>query len=376
MSCGITAVGDVARQKQAVADAQLIAAIVEYSDDAIIGSTLDGIITSWNPAAERMYGYPSEEIIGKSAASWFPKIEPTSFSPPWPWSRKARLSSALRPRVSERTDRGPGLADRRTDPRRDGALVGASEVHRDVSEHRRAFEVAQRMKAIVESSDDAIIGRTLEGVITSWNPAAERMYGYSSEEIVGKSIDRLIPEGQMAEMAAVVAKVRAGEHVERVETIRIRKDGTVFPVSITISPIRDEDGAIVGASAVHRDVSEQRRAFEVAQRMKAIVESSDDAIISVTLEAIVTSWNPAAERMYGYSSEEIVGSSIDRLIPEDRVPELGAIVAEVRAGQRVQRFETCPCPKGRIDGPGLADHLTAPRRGRRDRRSPLRSPAT
>ena len=82
----------------------------------------------------------------------------------------------------------------------------------------------------------------------------------------------------------------------------------MFPVSITISPIRDEDGAIVGASAIHRDVSEQRRAFEVAQRMKAIVESSDDAIISVTLEAIITSWNPAAERMYGYSSEEIVGS--------------------------------------------------------------------
>jgi PAS domain S-box-containing protein len=87
------------------------------------------------------------------------------------------------------------------------------------------------MKAIVESSHDAIIGMTLEGIITSWNPAAERMYGYSSEEIVGSSIDRLIPEGQMAEMAACMAKVSAGEHVERVETIRVRKDGTVQHVT-------------------------------------------------------------------------------------------------------------------------------------------------
>ena len=369
MSCWIRAVGDVARQRQAVADAQLIAAIVEYSDDAIIGSTLDGIITSWNPAAERMYGYPSKEIIGKSGSLLVPEDRAEEFLATVAMVKEGKVVKRFETmRVRKDGSAVPVSLTVAPIYDEDGAIVGASAVHRDVTEQRRAFELAQRMKAIVESSDDAIIGRTLEGVITSWNPAAERMYGYSSEEIVGTSIDRLIPEAQMAEMAACVAKVRAGEHVERVETVRVRKDGTVFPVSITISPIRDEDGAIVGASAIHRDVSEQRRAFEVAQRMKAIVESSDDAIISVTLEAIITSWNPAAERMYGYSSEEIVGSSIDRLHPEGHECRAGSYRGQAQGRQACRAPRNCPCPKGRGGGPGLDHHLTAPRRGWRDRR--------
>jgi len=331
----------VAKQKRAVEDAQLIAAIVEYSDDAIIGSTLDFIITSWNPAAERMYGYSGKEIIGKSSSLLVPEDRAEEFLATVAMLKEGKVVKRFET-MRVRKDGSVVPVSLTVAPiyDEDGAIVGASAVHRDVTEHRQAFEVAQRMKAIVESSGDAIIGRTLEGVITTWNPAAERMYGYSSKEIIGTSINRLIPEAQMAEMAACVAKVRAGQHVGRIETVRVRKDGTVFPVSITNSPIRDEDGAIVGASAVHRDVTEQRRAFEVAQRMKAIVESSDDAIISVTLEAIVTSWNPAAERMYGYSSEEIVGKSIAHLIPEGHMAEMGAILANVRAGKRVQRFET------------------------------------
>ena len=116
----------------------------------------------------------------------------------------------------------------------------------------------------MESSDDAIIGRTFAGIITSWNPAATRMYGYSSNEIVGKSTDCLVPADRMAEIEDVVAKVRAGQPVKRLETLRVRKNGKVFPASVTVSPIRDADGVIIGESAVHRDVTEQRRAFEIA----------------------------------------------------------------------------------------------------------------
>ena len=259
---------DVAKQKRAVEDAQLIAAIVEYSDDAIIGSTPDFLITSWNPAAERMYGYSGKEIIGKSSSLLVPEDRAEEFL--------TTVATVMEGKVVKRFETMRVRKDGSVVPvsltvapiyDEDGAIVGASAVHRDVTEHRQAFEVAQRMKAIVESSGDAIIGRTLEGVITTWNPAAERLYGYSSKEIIGTSINRLIPEAQMAEMAACVAKVRAGQHVGRIETVRVRKDGTVFPVSITISPIRAEGGAIVGTSAIHRDVTEQRRAFEVAQRM-------------------------------------------------------------------------------------------------------------
>jgi PAS domain S-box-containing protein len=196
------------------------------------------------------------------------------------------------------------------------------------------------MAAIVESSDDAIIGETLEGVITSWNPAAARMFGYSGEEIIGKPVGLLIPENQAGEAKSVAARVSAGQPVEHLETLNVRKDGTVFPISLTVSPIRDPAGAVVGASVICRDVTQQREALAIAQRMASIVEFSGEAIFGRTLEGIITSWNPAAERMYGYSSEEIVGKSINLLIPEDRIGEIEAILVKISAGRPVEHLET------------------------------------
>src|SRR5664280_2144842 len=115
------------------------------------------------------------------------------------------------------------------------------------------------MAAIVEYSDDVIIGRTLDGIITSWNPAAQRMFGYTSEEIVGKHIDRLIPADRGVEMISILARISAGSAVNNFATTRIRKDGTLFPVSLTISPIRDENGTVGAASVIYRDVSELKR---------------------------------------------------------------------------------------------------------------------
>src|SRR5665648_715998 len=250
----ITAAGDVARHKQAVKNAQLIAAIVQYSDDAIIGATLAGTITSWNPAAERMYGYSATEIVGSSA-----RLLTTA-------ARTGDIDVLLaRIKNGEAVDHFEATLVRKDGtlvpvsltvaPIRDedGAVVGASGVHRDVTEQRQAFETAQRMAAIVESSEDAIIGETLKGVITSWNPAADRMYGYSGEEIVGKPIDLLIPEDRTGEIEAILAKISAGRPVEHLETIRVRRDGTVFPVSLTVSPIRDAEGTIIGTSVNYRD---------------------------------------------------------------------------------------------------------------------------
>jgi len=166
----------------------------------------------------------------------------------------------------------------------------------DIAKQRQGIEDAQLIAAIVEYSDDAFIGSTLEGIITSWNPAAVRMYGYSRQEIIGRSGNLLAPKDRADEFLDTVAMVKGGKAVEHFETTRIRKDGSMVPVSLTVAPMRDEDGVIIGAAALHRDVTEQRQAFEVAQRMAAIVESSDDAIVAITLEGIITSWNPAAEK--------------------------------------------------------------------------------
>jgi PAS domain S-box-containing protein len=136
-----------------------------------------------------------------------------------------------------------------------GAVVGASAIHHDMTRQRQALQAAQRLAAIVENSNDAIIGGSLEGIVTSWNPAAARMFGYSADEIVGRSADLLIPEDQ-AEARIVVAKISTGQPVEHLETTRVRKDGTVFPASITLSPVCDLDGAVVGVSVICRDTTQ------------------------------------------------------------------------------------------------------------------------
>jgi PAS domain S-box-containing protein len=221
-----------------------------------------------------------------------------------------------------------------------GAVVGASVICRDVTQQREALAATQRMASIVEFSGEAIFGRTLDGIITSWNPAAERMYRYSSEEIVGRPINLLIPEDRTGEIEAILAKISAGQPVEHLETTRVRKDGTAFPVSLSVSPINGADGAVVGASVISRDLTEQKRALTVAQHMAAIVESSDDAIISGSLDGIITSWNPAAERMYGYSSAEIIGKPADFLTPSDRTTEIEAVLEQIKAGQHVEHLST------------------------------------
>ena len=337
----VTAVRDVIEQQHAIQTAQLTAAVVEYSDDAIIGSTLEGTITTWNPAAERLYGYSAKEIIGKSGSHLTPQGQAGEFF--------ANLASVKDGKAVERLEtmrvRKDGTmvpVSVTVAPIRDeeGEIVGASAVHRDVTQQRQAFEAAQRIAAVVESSTDAIVGCTLAGIVTSWNPAAERMFGYSSEEIIGKSGTLLAPENRAGQMQAVLAGVGADQPVEHVEVNLVRKDATAVSVSLTVAPIRDVEGVVTGAAVVARDVTGQREAFEAAQRIAAIVEGSDDAIIGRTLRGIITSWNPATERMFGYSSQEIVGKSVDLLIPQDRLAEAGAVVVRVRAGQSVEHVET------------------------------------
>jgi PAS domain S-box-containing protein len=196
------------------------------------------------------------------------------------------------------------------------------------------------MAAIVQSSQDAIVGKSPANIITSWNPAAEKMYGYTSKEIIGKFAHILNPEDRTGEIGSILAKIKAGQPVEHFETMRVRKDGTMFPVSLSIAPILEDDGAVVGASVIGHDMTEQKEAFEVAQRMAAMVEFSGEALVGGTLEGIITSWNPAAQRLSGYSSREMIGTSVNLVLPDDRTREAIAALATIRAGQHVERFET------------------------------------
>jgi PAS domain S-box-containing protein len=130
---------------------------------------------------------------------------------------------------------------------------------RDITERKRAEEALLHLAAIVESSDDAILGKNLEGIITSWNGAAERMYGYRAEEMVGQPVTLLFAPDRQDEFSQIMAHIRRGERVDHYETTRMRKDGTFLTVSVTVSPIKDSTGTIIGASAIARDITEHKR---------------------------------------------------------------------------------------------------------------------
>jgi PAS domain S-box-containing protein len=211
------------------------------------------------------------------------------------------------------------------------------------------------LAAIVDSCHDAIISKDLTGTITSWNQAACRMFGYAAEEMVGQPILRLIPESLHGEEAEILAKIKAGERLHQYETRRIKKNGELIDVSLTISPVRDNTGRIIGSSKIAHDMSERRRSEQAAFRLAAIVESSDDAIVSKTLDGIITSWNEAACWMFGYTAEEIVGQSILQIIPEELHPEEAEILRRLRAGERIDHYET---RRRRRDGQMLEVSLT------------------
>lgn len=196
------------------------------------------------------------------------------------------------------------------------------------------------LAAIVSTSEDPIISESLDGRILSWNEAAARVFGHRAEEMVGHSSLELIPPELHREEEALMRRLREGEKIEHYETMRVRKNGEVFPVAITVSPIKDHTGRIVAASKIVRDITDKKSADESRFRLSAVVDSADDAIISKDLNGIVRSWNKGASRIFGYSAEEMIGQSILKLIPDDLRYEEDQILSKLRLGQRVEHYET------------------------------------
>jgi len=196
------------------------------------------------------------------------------------------------------------------------------------------------LSSIVESSDDAIISKDLNGYIISWNKAAKKIFGYTEQEIVGQHINILIPKNRIKDENNHDLTIRRGDKVERFETVRLNKQGEEILLSITISPIIDAKGRIIGESKIAKDISDRYKQEEKQSRLSAIVESSDDAIISKDLNGIITSWNYGAYRIFGYTEEEVIGKSVTMLIPQNRLREENIIINNVKEGKRIHHFET------------------------------------
>lgn len=267
----VQARGDAAMRKRGEADRENFRTALETAAMAVwIGR--GGRIVFMNDAGVRMFGASSPgAFIGKPVLSLYEQRDLTAV--------ESRIAAA------QRGERGTLSAERLL--RTDGSVFEAEVVRsriafagdtavisfaRDVTERARAMELQRRLAAIVESSDDAILGKRLDGVITEWNLAAERMYGYTAAEIVGKPVFLLAPPEKQDEIKDILARLARGERIERLETRRVKKDGTVFDISVTISPIRDKDGTVVGASAISHDITERKRNEAELERYRTHLE--------------------------------------------------------------------------------------------------------
>ncbi|MDB6039461.1 MAG: domain S-box protein, partial [Verrucomicrobiales bacterium] len=332
---------DITAQMAGVRASMLLAAVVDSSDDAIISKTLDGIVTSWNRAAEKMFGYAASEMIGQSITRLFPADRLQEEA-----NVIARISRGERIEHFEtirKAKNGRQIEISLTiSPIRDGTgkIIGASKIARDITAQKAATSSNLLLSAIVDSSDDAIISKTLDGIVTSWNYGAQKTFGYSAEEMIGQPITKLFPPDRLDEEIYVLSRIRNGQRIEHFETVRRAKDGTLLDISLTISPIKDAQGQIIGASKIARDVTVQKATTRASHLLASIVDSSDDAIISKRLDGIVTSWNKAAEKMFGYTAEEMIGNPVTRLFPDDRLEEEPKIVGRLANGERVEHFET------------------------------------
>jgi PAS domain S-box-containing protein len=223
---------------------------------------------------------------------------------------------------------------------RDGKEVGAVVTFLDITERHRAEEQIRRLAAIVESSDDAIISMDMEGFVTTWNAGAENMFGYSSAESVGRHINFLAVQGQENGFDEILNTARRGDGVSQFEMQQRSKDGSTLQMSMTASPIRDNSSRIVGVSTITRDITLRRLAGEQIRQLAAIVESSQDAVIGVDLNGMISSWNGGATRMYGYEADDVIGQSMAILAIPGKERDLEETADHILSGDPVRGCET------------------------------------
>jgi PAS domain S-box-containing protein len=259
-----------------------LAAIVASSADAILGTTRDGTIRSWNAACERLFGRTSQEMIGQSVL----EIVPGEL-----WNEEqTTLGRAASGASIENYETVRLMADGRPievaitlSPIRDAfdVVIGVSSVIRDIGEKKQAERGAAMLAAIITSTTDGVVSKTLDGIITSWNKSAERILGFTEADMLNTSIRRIIPADRQAEEDRILATVLAGDIIDNFETVRIRNDGTLIDVAVTVSPVRDASGRIVGASKIVRDITDKRQTRDQLHTLLAEVNHRSKNLLSL-----------------------------------------------------------------------------------------------
>ncbi len=310
--------------------------------DAVLVTNGRGEITFLNAEAERLTGWTSSEAAGKPLGDVFHVLNEMTRQPAEnPVETVLRLGrvvglanhTVLRARDGTEVPIDDSAAPIRAG---DGPVIGVVLVFRDVTQQRKADFVRARLAAIVEFSGDAIATKDLNGVVQTWNAAAQRMFGYSPEEIQGKSITIIIPPDRMNEETEILADLRNGRPHQRIETIRITKDGRPLHVSVSVSPLKDMDGHVVGASKIIHDVTDIVVSRDALAREREMLvttlKSIGDGVIVTDAESRITFLNPEAERLTGWTQAEAAGmplQSVFRIVNEQTRQEAENPVAKV-----------------------------------------------
>ena len=343
-------------------------ALVAAAQSAILGHDRDGTITIWNRAAERVLGHTARDVVGRHVSLLFPPDRQDELA-----ATIARvLHGELVPRaeqilvardgarialdvtLSVIEDAAAGAVGvswichpveewqgRVTAVHLDG---GAAKRARDTGEYKRATVAALHLAALVQSSDDVIVSKDLNGIVQSWNPAAERLFGYSAEEMIGRSITTIVPAARLDEEAYVLGRIRAGLSVEHFETVRQAKDGGLVDISLTVSPIRDDTGHIVGASKIARDIREHKRLLEERRVSAANEEAARREVLEIQ--------NRRIQEAARLKSEFVANMSHELRTPLNSLLGFAELLADQRFGPLPSRYQEF----GRIMH-GSAQHL-------------------
>ncbi|MFA5269866.1 MAG: PAS domain S-box protein [Methanoregula sp.] len=293
--------------------------LIEASLDPLVTINPDGTISDVNAATVMITGFSREDLIGTDFSEYFTE----------PGRAKAGYERVFRDgsvtdyelRIRHRDGHvTPVLYNASVFRDEAGTIAGVFAAARDITGQKKAEEERSRLAAIVDNSDDAIIGKSLDGIITSWNAGAERLYGYTTAEAAGRHISLLVPPDQIDDIGNILDKFRHGVAVHHHETVRVGKNGNQVQVSLTVSPIRDRDGELSGASTIARDITGRKLAEETIRRASAynrsLIEASLDPLVTINPDGTISDVNAATVNVTGFSRKDLIGTDFSKYFTE------------------------------------------------------------
>ena len=330
--------------------------VIEGSPSGILMADEAGTITLVNETVEKQFGYSRAELLGQQVEMLIPgrfRDNHSGHRKTYNDMPEPRQMGAGRLLFGRRKDGSEFPVEIGLNPINTlhGVMILATTV--DITERMRAEELRMRLAAIVESSEDAVIGKTLDGIITSWNPGAQNLFGYSMEEVVGKAGTILCPPDRLDEERQILERLTHGESVKHFETVRVRKDGSLVDISATISPIVDADGKIIGASKIARDITETKRAAAELDRerqlLRTLIDMLPDCVYIKDAESRFLACNDACARLMGAASPtEVIGKTDADFYPKDLADEFRADEIVVLSGDpRIEKEEPAIAKNGK-----------------------------